>query len=76
MADDFEWGPWISHDDSGWPSGVEPDEVVIARVSRDVLSPMPACRLDWRCPNDPVTQYRRRNWKPPVLENVCEMENS
>ena len=30
MSDDFKWGPWLPHDDSGFPRGVEPDEVVLA----------------------------------------------
>ncbi|MEL6584026.1 MAG: hypothetical protein AAFQ36_09355 [Pseudomonadota bacterium] len=75
MADDFEWSPWIYHDDSGWPQGVEPDEVVWPQVGRDLLSPMPAINLSWRCPGDPVTRYRRREWRPPVDAAEKELEH-
>ncbi|RDC68081.1 hypothetical protein DLJ49_20125 [Rhodovulum sp. 12E13] len=72
MDDDFEWGPWLPHDDSGWPPGVEPDEVVLAEIRGDAMPPMPACRLDWHCPGDPVTRYRRREWK--ALDEVDALE--
>jgi len=68
MSDDYEWGPWIEHDDSGWPEGVEPDEVVIARLPGCTLSPMPASGISWRCPGDPVERYRRRIWKASKLD--------
>jgi hypothetical protein len=73
MSDDFEWSDWIEHDDQGLPEDVEPDEVVIACLSGDVLSPMPAMWIDWCCPGDPVHRYRRRVW-PKALEAPTKVE--
>ena len=54
-----EWTPWIKHDDRGWPQGLTRDEIVIADISGDIMSPMPAGDIDWRCPSDPVLRFRR-----------------
>lgn len=73
MDEEFEWSDPIQHDNRGWPEGVEPDEVVWPRVSRDWLPPVAAVSIDWCHSDDPVTAYRRRIWKTPLgaLEEVA-----
>lgn len=65
---EWKWTDWIAHNDQGRPAGLEPDEIVIADLSGDILSPMPANDIDWHCPGDPVTRYKRREYfdKPTV----------
>jgi hypothetical protein len=62
----WHWSEWIAHDDKGWPEGVEPDEIVLADIDGDIMTPMPACRISWHCPGDPVRRFRRRIWSAPA----------
>lgn len=71
----MKWTPWILHDDSGFPRGVEPDEIVKARMADGyVLAPMPASNIGWHCPGDPVVAYKRRVEAPEQETKVREME--
>ena len=55
------WTDWIPHDDSGHPTGVDDDEVVIAMLEGgDELVPMRADEMDWHCPGDAIVKYRRK----------------
>lgn len=74
MSDEWEWSDWIAHDDKGWPNGVEPDEIVLADLSGDIMPPMPAVHLTWHCPGDPVSRFKRRNYRPPTKMVEREME--
>jgi hypothetical protein len=73
---DEEWSQWFEHDDNGMPASVTPDTIVQVKMllDGDVCGPH---RADfdggsgWRCPLDPVAQYRIR--KPrglTILENL------
>lgn len=60
---DWKWTDWIAHDNSGFPSSLEPDEIVMAQLEdRYTLKPMPASSIDWHLPGDSVIRYRRREY--------------